>query len=59
MSTLEMDYYWKHKQRPNIYQKSVYPIVLNSVMCSNYDAEITNPPSQKEYEENPKYEMSH
>ena len=54
-----MDYYWKHKQRPNIYQKSVYPIVLNSVMCSNYDAEITNPPSQKEYEENPKYEMSH
>lgn len=57
MSTLEMDHYWENKQRLILYQKSVYPIVLNSVMCAKYDVEITNPPNQKEYEENPKYEM--
>ncbi|CAO1337822.1 unnamed protein product [Diamesa hyperborea] len=54
MSTLEMDHYWENKQRLILYQKSVYPIVLNSVMCAKYDVEITNPPNQKEYEENPK-----
>ena len=57
MSTLEMDYDWENKQRLNIYQKSVYSIVLNAVRCPEYDVELTNPPSPKEFKENPKYEM--
>lgn len=56
MSTLDMDYDWENKQCLNLYQNSVYSIVLNSVRCNKYDVEIKNPPSRKEYEENPKYE---
>lgn len=54
MSTLEMNYAWENKQCLHIYQNSVYPIVLNSVRCSEYDVELKNPPSRKEYLENPK-----
>ncbi|CAO1338426.1 unnamed protein product [Diamesa serratosioi] len=54
MSTLEMNYDWENKQRVNIFQNSVYSIVLNSIRCPEYDVDLIDPPSQKEYKENPK-----
>lgn len=56
LSRLQMYNDWENKQRINIYKKSIYPIVLNSVRFPEYDVELTDPPSRKEYKENPKYE---
>lgn len=58
MSTLEMDYDWENKQRLNIFQKTKYPVVLNSVRSPEYDVDLTLPPSHKDYKENPKYKIT-